>query len=557
MVDLLRYKRLLILFFLSAAVFVGGFIVYDLVYVPKVPVQTNNNLQAFPRVQPKDLPDANIALSTCLTDLKMCASDLDCESCDDAGKFKCVQVQRDGQYEINGIKVPKGGYCLPRTDTAKKCNRYTGKWVWTTASDCPPDENGVFSSQCWKCVCLYPDLFYDEQDCSTQVACINTSDKTLQSPNTQRKRNRLRGAPYAEYAGQYWDPNAVDASVNAALDANPYATDAKGRPKFYCECDARDQRNQTEFVRLPNDPYTCHVDMCYNVGQKLGSTYGCRNAAGKECDPYETPEDCTCSCRCSLNSNTTRPDGTCQVVAGMCDPGVINATYTGCDCGFFQKEVCRSNQKNQSNTALPACKDPENPFGEQCKNPCAGNPCGALGTCFISNASPTGAFCQCSVRPVDRDAENQEMNWSKETLSCASDEICAYGNTLKYNKAGEQETVLCTYSPGDFGAADDCDFRRRLALTPGVEVDKRSSFNCCIRGKYMYEWDNSLTKFDSARLRCLRADEKDLAVGQVFGDRNKGSKVVDDKNLAFTCQDRNSYAGNRCYQSCCSVPVGL
>lgn len=421
--NLAQYKRLLILFLGAILVFVGLFVVWDLVYVDKTSTSRSDyNLQAFPRVQPRDLPDADVSLSACTTDLQTCTSDFDCLKCDETGKFKCTEVERNGQYEINGIKVPRGQYCLPRTDRAQKCNKFTGKWVWSTASDCPPDENGRFSSQCWKCMCLYPDLFYDQQDCSTQIACINASDKTFQTAENQRKRNRLVGAPYSEFAGQYWDPNEPSSIDSAVMEANPYATDAKGRPKFYCECDARDDRNQKEFLRLPNDPYTCHVDMCYNKNQKITTTYMCRNSTGQVCDPYETPEDCKCSCNCFMNTAATRPDGTCQVLGGLCQPGRNNDTLTGCSCGVYKKRQCRSTAANTSNTSLPECKDANNPFGEECFDQCSPNPCNT-GTCIYDSSKPSGFRCGCEGSPLitgKRDAANKPVTFTANDDSCSS-----------------------------------------------------------------------------------------------------------------------------------------
>jgi hypothetical protein len=509
-----RYSRLLIFFVAAVVVFVVTLMAYDLVYVEKATTRSNLNLQAFPRAQAKDLPDANVSLSKCVDELQTCAVDDDCLSCNDTGTFKCTSVERDGQYEINGIKVPKGSYCLPKTQSAPQCNRYTGKWVWTTSSDCPPDENGVFSSQCWKCMCLYPDLFYDEKDCSTQIACVNTSDKTFQSPEDQRKRNRLKGAPYGKYAGRYWDPSAISSIDDPVLNENPYATDDKGRPLFYCECDARNDRNQKEFTLLPNDPYSCHVDLCYNLGQRLTNTYMCKNAANQPCNPYETPQDCTCSCTCSLNTSATRADGTCQVVAGLCDPGSVNNTYTGCNCTYFQPIQCKSKQANTTRTDLPNCKDQNNPWGQECKDPCAGNPCGSNGQCSRNETAANKYQCSCSY-PDMTDAEGQVMDWStKDNLStCAGDQFCSYGNTLLFTRAGHTSSIF-------------------TKDTPGVYSDKRTAFQCCIPGKFKFEGANSSDN-GFARIRCLKRDEASLPIS---GDVVNTTCFKD-----FTCNGLTGY----------------
>lgn len=527
LLNLQRYRRLLVLFVGAVFVFLVAFVFYDMIFVEKDTAQ-QKNLQAFPKIQPKDLPDAAISLSKCVSDLQQCAMDDDCLACDESGKFKCTTVDQEGRYEINGIKVPKGKYCLPRTDAAPECNRYTGKWVWSTASDCPPDANGVFSSQCWKCVCLYPDLFYDQTDCSTQIACVNTSDKTFQSPEDQRKRNRLIGAPYAEYAGRYWDPNAVDSIGDPVLMENPYATDSKGRPKFYCECDARNARNQKEFIRLPNDPYTCHVDMCYNLGQRLSQTYACKNSKNQPCDPYETPQDCTCDCNCILNNSTTRPDGTCQVTAGMCFPGSVNNTYTGCNCGVYVTTECRSKQKNQTNLSLPECKDENNPFGQECTNPCGSKPCGTNGTCVFNRTMPGGYECYCSY-PQQTDAQGVPLKWSMlNKSSCNSDNMCSHGNALFYGEPGYSGNIWC------WAGASNCPVNAQ-------NIDKRNEFKCCIPGKYMWDtWEDSNGAM-RAQLRCLNPEEKDLPVG--WSDVKQtgwykmpyGKRVISSKCLDIKC----------------------
>jgi len=553
LLNLQRYRRLLVLFLGAVFVFLVAFVFYDLIFVEKGTAKQNANLQAFPKIQPKDLPDASISLSKCVSELQTCAIDEDCLTCDETGKFKCTSVDQEGRYEINGIKVPKGKYCLPRTDATPQCNRYTGKWVWTTASDCPPDANGVFSSQCWKCVCLYPDLFYDDRDCSTQIACVNTSDKTFQSPEDQRKRNRLIGTPYSEYAGRYWDPNAVDSIGDPVLMENPYATDDKGRPKFYCECDARNARNQKEFTRLPNDPYTCHADMCYNLGQRLSNTYSCKNSANQPCDPYETPEDCTCGCNCILNNSTTRPDGTCQVTAGMCFPGSVNNTYTGCNCGVYVSNTCRSKQKNQTDMSLPECKDENNPFGQECTNPCGSKPCGMIGTCMFNRNMPGGYECMCSY-PEQTDAEGASIKWSTtdNRASCAPEKFCSFGNALVYGKPGREET----YIPCKWFSMDE------FCGVPVTNIDKRTQFQCCIPGKYMWE----ANEYDgSAKIRCLTPEEKDLPVGwsDVRTDRSGsfGKRVVSSKCLKLSCCLRPSAdkwgTCGRCSPSISQDPAGL
>lgn len=531
-IDVGSPKRLVFLFILATLLFAVLYTGYDLIYVEKM-TTVNNNLQAFPRVQPKDLPDADISMSKCVTELQSCVFDDDCNTCsENTGKFKCTTVERDGQYEINGIKVQKGNWCLPKVNNDRKCNRYTGKWVWSTSSDCPPDENGVFSSQCWKCVCLYPDLFYDETDCSTQIACINTSDKTFQTPDQQRKGNRLVGAPYSPFAGQYWDPTATQEIDSNVLNTNPYATDAQGRPLFYCNCDARDGKGVTEFLRLPNDPYTCHVDMCYNVGQKLSTTYSCTNTETKQpCDPYADPRNCKCSCNCGLNSTVTRPDGTCQVVAGVCNPGRIKDDYSGCECGVFQKRTCRSNQKNKSNTTLPECKDKENPFGEECVDPCGSMPCGANSTCVNDQNESTGYYCLCSNVPLKEDAEGKTIQWRNKggpgVHSCDAISFCADEAKIYYGRQGTQTSFQTL-----IGKSGRQGYNTNLC---------GRGLNCChAPGKYMYEWDNTSSGNDSAWLRCLREDEKDYPVGKRDGNvwqRKKGWIVLDHcDNPKMNCQ---------------------
>ena len=432
-IDLTRYKRLGFLLLATLVLFVLAFAFYDIIRVE--PLRLPQNIQAFPKIQPRDLPDAAIALSECTKELRMCTSDSECEECG-AGKFGCTVVQRDGQFEINGIKVPKGNFCLPKKDPKQGCNMYTGKYVWTTAADCPPNEKGEYSSQCWKCTCLYPDLFYDEKDCSTQIACVNTSANTAQSAAQQRTKNRLIGTPYSKYAGQVWDPNAPTQAGDSVLNQNPYATDDQGRPLFYCDCDARDNNGQKEFLRLPNDPYSCHVDQCYAYGQKITTTYGCKTPNGQDCDPYATPENCTCKCNCSLSQAITRADGTCQVVAGMCYPGRIKDDYSGCDCGVMKKIRCRSKLKNQTEMSLPVCKMDDNPWGEECQDQCTPNPCNFGGTCIYNADGSSSCNCDRATNKPQNliDANGAPANL-KSTADC-SKWFAAPGTVMRYIERG-------------------------------------------------------------------------------------------------------------------------
>jgi len=223
----------------------------------------------------------------------------------------------------------------------------------------------------------------------------------------------------------------------------------------------------------------------------------------------------------------------------MCAPGVINDTYTGCNCGFFTKQTCRSNQKNQTNQSLPACKDPENPFGEQCIDPCAGNPC-STGTCFLTTANPRGYFCKCTGPPIS-DAEGKQVTWdmvNKEDGNC--NDLCSWGGTLRYKQSGAQQT--------GFACTD----------TPSKDVDKRNVLKCCVTDRYIIEWDNRWgTSFfcpeqlPYAKVRCLtEAESTTLKVGDRSVNNNDnwnlnrdkvrdwGWIVVSSKDINFTCDNR-------------------
>ena len=89
-IDVGSSKRLVFLFILATMLFAVLYTGYDLIYVEKM-TTVNNNLQAFPRVQPKDLPDADISMSKCVTELQSCVFDDDCNTCsENTGKFKCT-----------------------------------------------------------------------------------------------------------------------------------------------------------------------------------------------------------------------------------------------------------------------------------------------------------------------------------------------------------------------------------------------------------------------------------------------------------------------------------
>jgi hypothetical protein len=347
------------------------------------------NFQPFPNVSPKDLPDAPTeGQPSCYNTLTKCDQQDNCSKCGEEN-FECVQVEEDGQYNFNGIYVPKGKWCLPKKDGTNDCNIYTGRWTWSSG-EC---ENG--KSQCWKCLCLYPDLYTNsKQGCSEQLVCIN--------PNIapeQQKNNKLVGTKYSPYKDKSWDPFGDPDTTVAKI--NPYTSDENGNPWFACTCDNSVGDNKLPFVNLPGDPFICHIDSCWEYNNNAKN--------GLECDA--NTKNCSCDCKddgykfkegiykgkCialeSLSSNDICKDGTLDIDSDICNcPLTIS---TDCNSNY----VSRPGSKN--------CENPLNPVGKECWNSCDGNLCKNNSNCLIDKNQDKKYSCQCV--PYGKDCDGNAL----------------------------------------------------------------------------------------------------------------------------------------------------
>lgn len=301
-----------------------------------------------------------------------------CVDCPD--NFECVTVDSDDNYIFNDTKVPPGDYCLPKKN-GTECNRYTGRWVWTSSED---------GSQTWKCECLYPQLFGNDgdiTDCTLKKAC--------QNPLVDGSGNKLVGnsgkSIPENLRGKVWDPVEGDADV---LMVNPYTTDNEGNPYFSCVCKC-DSNSGKCTTTLPLSPYTCHIDQCW-LNQQI---------SGVSVDPNGKV---TCNCR--LGGGKTIPDGN---LAGTCfNP----PTYCGegggwdpdkkmCICANGKVPVRCGNDKyglvGQKDINGNEIKCPGNPLGRMCYDPCTAlTPCLHGGSC-----RPKGIDYSCVCPPPGKDGK--------------------------------------------------------------------------------------------------------------------------------------------------------
>jgi len=398
------------------------------------------NYVPFPSMSPKDLPDANSSQKTCYTNLTACDGPGICSTCGQEN-FECVDVLTDTQYVLNNIKVPKGQWCLPKK-LNQSCGTYTGKWVWSSGN-CPS------GTQCWKCECLYPDL-YDGKDCMVQKACLNHSPHaTIDQTN-----HILTGTTDGPYSGVKWDPNKVEDS--SVLTVNPYTSTDDGKPWFKCHCSVND--DSTSYINLPDDPYTCHIDPCWEY-----SNYG---QYGASC----TGDDCSCTC----NGGVLAPDGSkfknrCVYDNIVCNGGHFDPTEKQCSCSqgtlvencvsdnFLRVNTdphlcqndsdCRSGKCDQS-TGFCKCKDSTNPLGSNCFNPCEGNECQNDSACYIDETQERKYRCECKMTTYTiQDCSHEHTNvYQKYTgINCENVKYTD-GTVMTASGTANHDWPTCTIS---------------------------------------------------------------------------------------------------------------
>ena len=330
-------------FILVVIIFIVFFIAYNLIK----PEQTiPYNFQPYPNFSPKDIPDINVGSDSCFNKLTKCDVNGDCSSCGDS--FDCVDSSTDGQYFMNGISVPQGKYCLPKNNNQNACNIHTGRWTW---SDDPEYCNIVAgSNQCWKCLCLYPDIYSGESGgCNTIVACKNTNT-TLDQSSSKLLSTPEALADLGIPLNTQWDPTSKDDNVLKALEHSPYSSNAQGKPYFKCSSNL--------LATYPNDPYKLHLDGCnssnsYATNDKIGVL-------------VKVNDDGTMTCECV--------DSGLELVKNENSPffNTCASPQNPCASGINQVE-CGSNYANPLDNKKPTkCFDPENAFGFECEDKCPG-----------------------------------------------------------------------------------------------------------------------------------------------------------------------------------------
>ena len=422
------------------------------------------NYVPFPSMSPKDLPDANSSQKSCYTSLTACDGPGICSTCGEEN-FECVDVLTDTQYVLNNIKVPKGQWCLPKK-LKQSCGTYTGKWVWSSGN-CPS------GTQCWKCECLYPDL-YDGPDCMVQKACINISEHST----GDQTNNILIGTTDGPYQGVEWNPNSGGDST--VLTVNPYTTTTDGSPWFKCKCNVNDVN--TSYINLPHDPYTCHIDPCWEY-----SNYG---APGAMC----IGDECFCTCNGGILAHDGKYKDRC--VNDPCINGNFDETQQQCICNSITVlENCISDNFSRSNELnLPPCVnnsdclsnscdksgwcnciDTNNPLGSNCINPCIRNNCQNGSECIPDSTIDKKYRCNCVEGGQIRDCRQNVVNKIYTGQYCTD---------IKYNNG----TAISSEERVGTGRPMDC-------LIEGATTGNDS--NVCVSGKV-----RQVTIYDGEYYEC-------------------------------------------------------
>ena len=402
-------------------------LVLFVLYTVLAPEQTHFNFSPFPTVSPKDLPDNKIAGNSCYDTLTQCDAMGGCSKC--TSEFSCTRVEEGGQrYVFNNLPVPAGDFCLPSiSQDTGTCNVYTGQWLWTSGAD----------KQKWECDCLYPSV-YSGSDCGTQVACQNQFIERFrpnaQSPqllanSTLKSTADIPGTNIKK--GTEWNPNASGADAAEVLKINPLSVLPDGSPMFACDCDSQNASGVDNFVptlKLPNDPYNCHLDPCLTL---QGNAYSAPNCLQSECKDKQEVTKPSCSCA-DVNQKAADPNtpasGLCFAPSLFCNLQYDDGTYhmgnynsdtKKCNCAdtsgtiFGTSRDCTTDPTKVTGT-LPLCSVSTNLLGQECYSPCGDysyrNPndgqqaCGPChftkNTCFYTDPSKGQDSYWCGGAPT-------------------------------------------------------------------------------------------------------------------------------------------------------------
>lgn len=451
----------LIMFMVVFVVSLMIIIIYNMASTKHASSGVIYNYDPLPTVHPTDLPDTGMKsrdIPACLMTPTECSPNGECAECADNGNITCSDPSSDVVYELpSGVQIPNDNksYCIPKAATNQPCNRYTGRYVWTDSAETGGQE--------WKCECLYPDLFNNPQSgCTDQVACTRPDTDSHQSPvyKLADVESLKAGQP-----AKFWDPK----DPNADLSESPYTMLEDDTAKYVCACGVQtdedgnyviDRETVPPHVRLPNDPYNCHLDTCDElqgyltgvmVDQKTGlpgctdgdcsctgniaDSFWCDNNAntfkiklGKyknKC--YDTGASCKEVKGDTASQMTEDSDGMCDCKGGkfsrMCvsenvSIDDIKETYPGdwhdrvdfCSsdsdcvqgtCDTSSTLRFRKNGKNVKENGVCRCQDSQNPIGTECVSACyPHNPCQNNTQCIIdeSNSNSYRNFtCDCET----------------------------------------------------------------------------------------------------------------------------------------------------------------
>lgn len=376
-------------FFIALLFFVFVVIGMTLYFVIKPNYTIKYNFNPLPNVTVKDLPSINNTTSVCYNSLVECKSDSDCSECT-SGDYKCKTVNSDDNIELNNMKVPEGKWCLPKFNNNTECNKFTGKWLWVNDPDYCLSVNG--NTQCWKCECLYKNLFSGD-DCTKQIACKNGNYDN----NSGNKLIASKYIPESEYVGLEWDPTSTDQrTIDMITKYSPYSSGEgeNSKPYFMCSCDGSYPKSVDEigkitpFVRLPGDYYNCHQNKCYSaVGNILPSNIPppsgqCSTNDSATTDKRICCDDdsglCSCDCGGMEGDLFVAPSGPYQ---GLCvsinDPSICS-NDTGTVRGVWDKNLgkcdCGDPEYEQVGCTPESC--PNNKIGIQCLSKCRNINCG-------------------------------------------------------------------------------------------------------------------------------------------------------------------------------------
>ena len=386
--------------FVFIVVFILSLIIISIYIMITPELDIPYKFDPFPNETPSALPDptGGVTRDKCFSTLTACDSNGQCNSCD-ITEYECKNVKTDNMYSFNGINVPVGNWCLRKDNNPNpQCNPLTGRWIWTFDPDYCGNHGG--NTQCWKCHCLYPNMYSGEDTgCETQIGCQNDSSQTILS-GLQQNGNILKPTSCAPKSinGCVWGPNgSTQNGCENISQLGPYDQDMSGNPLFSCACN--DTSSQQYFTTLPNDPYSCHLEPCFAY---MNST-----SKGLQCNT----DSCgmvsgNCSCNCPTNfakSPSGNYQGTCVLVSGSCGPFAYNEQEGKCMCGEgpYWERKCKSvyTGVNMDNTDIPDCKDPQNALGSECFNPCEGVQCKSGSPCISCGPTSYQTVSGCNLSP--------------------------------------------------------------------------------------------------------------------------------------------------------------